>query len=99
VEIGTGAKARLARYNVFGKTGTAQIARHGGGGFEKDAYVSSFIAGAPAKDPQIVVLVAVTRPKKSIGYYGGTVAAPVVCAIMKHALVYLQIAPDRDEKP
>jgi cell division protein FtsI/penicillin-binding protein 2 len=98
VDVGTGVKSKLAHYRVFGKTGTAQIARKGGGGFEHDAYVSSFVAGAPANDPQLVVLVAVTRPKKSIGYYGGTVAAPVVREILGHALVYLQIAPDRDEK-
>lgn len=97
VDIGTGTKSRLAQYSVFGKTGTAQIARRGGGGYEPEAYVSSFIAGAPSKDPQLVVMVAVTRPKKSIAYYGGTVAAPVVREILAHALAYLQIAPDRPD--
>ena len=95
VNDGTGKASRLSTYQVFGKTGTAQIARKGGGGYEKDAYVSSFVAGAPAADPQLVVMVAVTRPKKSIGYYGGTVAAPVVKNILSHALAYLQIPPDK----
>lgn len=96
VEVGTGQQSKLDSYRVFGKTGTAQIARKGGGGYEKDAYVSSFIAGAPATDPELVVLVAVYRPKKSIGYYGGTVAAPVVREILKHALAYLQVPPDKN---
>lgn len=91
------ASCRLANYRVFGKTGTAQIARHGGGGYVRDAYVSSFIAGAPVTDPQLVVLVSVTRPNKRIGYYGATVAAPVVGEILTHALAYLQVAPDRTE--
>ena len=95
VNEGTGKASRLSTYQVFGKTGTAQIAKKGGGGFEKDAYVSSFVAGAPAADPQLVVIVAVTRPKKSIGYYGGTVAAPIVKNILSHALAYLQIPPDK----
>ncbi len=95
VESGTGQQSKLDGYRVFGKTGTAQIARKGGGGYEKDAYVSSFIAGAPATDPELVVLVAVYRPKKSVGYYGGTVAAPVVREILKHALAYLQVPPDK----
>lgn len=97
VEVGTGSKCRLSDYRVFGKTGTAQIARKGGGGYEPDAYVSSFVAGAPVKNPQLVVFVSVTRPKKSIGYYGGTVAAPVAREILTHALGYLQIAPDRPQ--
>ncbi len=99
VEVGTGKASRLAHYGVFGKTGTAQIARKGGGGYEKDAYVSSFVAAAPADNPQLVVIVAVTRPKKSIGYYGGTVAAPVVKNILAHSLAYLQIDPDKSGTP
>lgn len=95
VDVGTGTRAQLAGYKIYGKTGTAQIARRGGGGYEKDAYVSSFIAGAPAGDTELVVFCAVYRPKKSIGYYGGTVAAPVVREILAHALAYLQIPPDR----
>lgn len=95
VERGTGTKSRLPNYRVFGKTGTAQIARKGGGGYERDAYVSSFIAGAPASDPELVVFVAVLKPKKSIGYYGGTVAAPAVREILAHALAYLQVPPDQ----
>jgi cell division protein FtsI/penicillin-binding protein 2 len=95
VEAGTGRPARLAGYTVFGKTGTAQIARPGGGGYEKDAYVGSFVGAAPGNDPRLVVLVAVTRPKKSLGYYGGTVAAPVARNILAHALAYLQIPPER----
>ncbi len=99
VETGTGTKARLAHYQVFGKTGTAQIARKGGGGYEPDAYVGSFLAAAPAADPQLVVFVGICRPKKSIGYYGGTIAAPVVKEILTHALAYLQIPPDRPDTP
>lgn len=99
VEVGTGKASRMAMYQVFGKTGTAQMARHGGGAYEKDAYVSSFVAAAPLKHPQLVVLVSVVRPKKSLGYYGGTVAAPVVREILAHAFAYLQIPPERQAPP
>ncbi|MFH1418586.1 MAG: penicillin-binding protein 2 [Planctomycetota bacterium] len=95
VDKGTGTKAKLAGYQVFGKTGTAQIARQGGGGYERNAYVSSFIGAAPLHDPQLVVLVSVRRPDRSLGYYGGTVAAPAVRAILAHSLAYLQVPPDR----
>ncbi len=94
VNSGTGSRAKLAGYQVLGKTGTAQIARKGGGGFEPNAYVSTFLGAAPARDPQVAVLVAVRRPDRSLGYYGGTVAAPVVREILSHALSYLGIPPD-----
>lgn len=94
VNIGSGTAAKLSNYQVFGKTGTAQIAKKNGRGYEPNAYVSSFIAGAPARNPQLVVFVAVRRPNKSIGYYGGKVAAPVVSQILRHALAYLEVPPD-----
>jgi cell division protein FtsI/penicillin-binding protein 2 len=96
VEEGTGTKAKLANYRVFGKTGTAQIARQGGGGFDHNAYVGSFVCAAPATDPQLVVLVSIRRPQASIAYYGGTIAAPVAREILAHALAYLNVPPDKN---
>ncbi|HWL91895.1 MAG TPA: penicillin-binding protein 2, partial [Phycisphaerae bacterium] len=86
--------AKLPNYTVFGKTGTAQIAKKGGGGYVPNAYVSSFVGGAPAKNPQLVVLVAVRKPQKSIGYYGAVVAAPAAARILSHALAYLGVPPE-----
>ena len=94
VNQGGARSARLANYQVFGKTGTAQIAKKGGGGYEPNAYVSSFVAAAPAGDPELVAFVAVRRPKKALGYYGGKVAAPAVRGILGHALAYLQVTPE-----
>lgn len=95
VSEGTGFRARLANYQVFGKTGTSRIALQRERGYEPKAYVSSFIGAAPASDPQLVVLVTIWRPDPAIGYYGGTVAAPVVREILTQALAYLQVVPDR----
>jgi cell division protein FtsI/penicillin-binding protein 2 len=97
VNQGTGRHAALPNYQVLGKTGTAQIAKKGGGGFAQDAYVSGFVGAAPARDPQLVALVMVRRPVKSKGYYGGTVAAPAVGEIFKKALPYLNVPPDIPE--
>lgn len=91
--------AKLPNYTVFGKTGTAQIAKKGGGGYVPNAYVSSFVGGAPANDPQLVVLVAVRKPQKSIGYYGATVAAPAAARILSHALAYLGVPPEPPSEP
>ena len=91
VKRGTGTRAALEGYQAFGKTGTAQIANRGGGGYEEGAYVSSFIGGAPAGEPQIVAVVSVYRPVKRKGYAGGVVAAPAVKKILEHALRYLRV--------
>jgi len=94
VNEGTGRRARLKRWQVVGKTGTAQIARRGGGGYEPDAYVSSFVCAAPASRPRVSVLVMVFRPNPRIAYYGGTVAAPAAKKILAAALEYLGVPAD-----
>jgi len=55
--------------------------------------MGAFLAGAPAADPKVVVAVMVDEPQKSLGYYGGTVAAPAAKKILEQALPYLGIAP------
>jgi len=92
VNEGTGRRARLERYQVLGKTGTAQVPRRGRRGYEPDAYLSSFVGAVPARDPRIAVLVMIRKPKGA--YYGGTVAAPVVREIMAETLAYLKVPPD-----
>lgn len=90
VNEGTGHRAQLDKWQVFGKTGTAQIARESGRGYEEGAYVASFIAGAPAGDPAVVVLVSIRRPNRKLGYTGGKVSGPVVAKIMDKTLNYLE---------
>jgi len=91
VAAGTGAKAQIPGYEVAGKTGTAEKALPGGGGYSKTDYVASFIGMVPADHPRLVVLVAVDSPRTSI--YGGDIAAPAVQKIMRFALQQLEIAP------
>lgn len=96
VTEGTGKKAALPGYTVAGKTGTAQIPYKNRRGYEPDAYVSSFVAAAPVEDPRVLVYVAIIRPVKKIGYYGGTVAAPAVREILLKSLAYLGVPPSQE---
>lgn len=93
---GTGTACSLDRWQVLGKTGTAQIPRIGEGrpGYIPGAYLASFIAAAPASDPQVAVLIMVRYPKKN-NYYGSVVALPGVKAVLEFALPYLGIPPDK----
>jgi len=80
-----------APYVMCGKTGTAQVPYMGRKGYEPNAYLSSFIGAAPADDPQVVVLVMVRKPNRSIGYYGRVVAGPVVRDVVRQVLTYLEV--------
>jgi cell division protein FtsI (penicillin-binding protein 3) len=92
VNEGTGKRAKLERWQVFGKTGTANIALKNQKGYSEDDYVASFVAGAPAEDPAIIVLVSVIKPNKRLGkgYAGGAVASPVAAEIVEKTLTYLE---------
>jgi len=96
VAEGTGRKARSDRYRIWGKTGTAQVPDRVRGGYIEDAYTASFICGAPLRRPQVIVIVVVHRPDKSIGHYGGTVAAPAARHIVEQTLEYLGAPHDAD---
>ncbi len=90
---GTGWRARLKKWQVFGKTGTANTAKIGERGYEENANIASFIAGAPADDPAVVVLVSVCKPNRKLGKgdSGGAVASPVAAKIIEKTLTYLGV--------
>jgi cell division protein FtsI/penicillin-binding protein 2 len=89
---GTGWRAKLDKWQVFGKTGTANIARVGQRGYEDNSNIASFVAGAPAEDPAIVVFVSIRRPNGRLGKgdSGGAVASPVAGSIIEKTLTYLE---------
>jgi len=92
VNEGTGKRAKLEKWQVFGKTGTANIAKSDGRGYSDSDYVASFVAGAPVEDPAIVVLISIRKPNKQLGkgYTGGVVASPVAAKIIEKTLTYLE---------
>jgi cell division protein FtsI/penicillin-binding protein 2 len=98
INEGTGQKAKLDQWQVFGKTGTAQLADADQKGYVEGAYIASFCGGAPVQDPKVVVLVSVRRPNRKLGkgYTGGAVAAPVAGEILENTLKYLDVPPETD---
>ena len=90
---GTGRHSQSNIYELFGKSGTAQLPMQDGKGYFQDRYISSFIAGAPLKQPEIVVLCVIDDPDKTFAHYGGVVAGPAVRDIIDSSLEYLGITP------
>jgi len=85
-------KARIPRYDVAGKTGTAQIASPDGGYLEKE-YNHNFIGFAPASNPKFVILIRMEKPQ------GITFAAdslsPSFRQMTLFLLNYMNIPPTR----
>jgi len=98
VSRGTGRRAQIPGYSVFGKTGTAQKMDPVNGGYSKTLHSSSFICGAPAHNPKVLVLIVVDEPQSGSTHYGGTIAAPAAAKILSRSLMYLRIPPDRETR-
>jgi cell division protein FtsI/penicillin-binding protein 2 len=98
VTRGTGKKAQIPGYTVFGKTGTAQKLDPKTGGYSHSRHIGSFACGAPASDPKAIVLIAVDEPTAGPSTYGGIVAAPAAADILKLTLDYLNVPPDKPEE-
>lgn len=78
---GTAPGAKVAGYNVVGKTGTADRYTNG----KKDGHVASFVGFAPAENPQYIVAVMLDDPRSG-SIFGGDIAAPVFSQVMGYAL-------------
>ena len=93
VEGGTGDSAKLATFDVAGKTGTAKLAVHGK--YVAGKYTASFVGLFPAENPQLVILVKLDSPSSSI--YGGKAAAPVSKTVLQAAIAARDASLDRKD--
>lgn len=99
VTRGTGRRADSPYYDIFGKTGTAQLPRLDGRGYMDDGFASSFLGGAPTDSPRIVVGCFVIGTKRASGHYGGIVSGPAVRAVVEQSLVYLGVPTNPGTNP
>ncbi len=63
---------QLQDYYIAGKTGTAQVAKKDGSGYEDDKTITTFIGFAPADDAKMIMLVRLEEPKND-EFAAGTV--------------------------
>ncbi|HYF04592.1 MAG TPA: penicillin-binding protein 2 [Patescibacteria group bacterium] len=96
VENGHGKKAKVAGYYLAGKTGTAQVPKANGKGYEENNNIGSFVGFAPFENPKFVMLVRINHPKDVT--YAETTAAPMFGQLAKFILNYYNIPPTRDVK-
>lgn len=80
-------------YSIAAKTGTAQIAIPGGGGYYTDRYLHSFFGYFPAHDPKFIVFLYALEPHGEM-YASRTLARPFN-DIAKFLINYYNLPPDR----
>ena len=95
------------RYTMFGKSGTADVPigaapegmrrPPGMRGYLDNQYISSFVAGAPADRPRVVVVVTIDDPSpeaiRGRQHYGSQCAGPVARRFVERTLAYLGEPP------
>lgn len=91
VQHGSGWPTRMKGYRIAGKTGTAQVPKSDGTGYEEDKNIGSFVGFAPVEDPKFVMLVRVNYPK--VDGFAEKTAVPTFAEITKQLFMYYQIAP------
>ncbi|MCM1303651.1 MAG: penicillin-binding transpeptidase domain-containing protein [Lachnospiraceae bacterium] len=84
VAEGSGKNGKVEGYRIGGKTATSQTLPRGSG-----RYIASFVAFAPADDPQVIAIAIVNNPQGT--YYGGQVAAPILRQLFENILPYMGI--------
>lgn len=82
VAEGTGNKAQVEGYRIGGKTATSQKLPR-----SARKYIASFMACAPANDPQVIAMIIVDEPQGV--YYGGTVVGPLMKQLYENILPYV----------
>ncbi len=91
---GTGRRANVEGYQVFGKTGTADKLENGHYNHKKS--ISTFISGFPESNPQYALLVVVDDPKGSKETFGHTEAGWNAVPITKNIIT--SVAPQLNVK-
>lgn len=93
VENGHGKRAGVRGYWIAGKTGTAQVPRKDGPGYESGLTNGTFAGFGPVPNPKFVMVVRIDHPRDV--QFAESSAAPLFGEIAKFLLQYWQVPPTR----
>lgn len=88
-----GGALKQEHYSLAAKTGTAQIAIPGGGGYYTDRTLHSFFGYFPARDPKFIIFLIAVEPHGQ-EFSAATLSHPFN-SLAKYLINYYSIPPDR----
>lgn len=94
VEEGHGKRAGVPGYYIAGKTGTAQVPKPDGSGYENDVTIGSFAGFGPVENPTFAMIVRIDHPRDVP--WAESTAAPLFGEIAEFLLRYQEVPPERD---
>ena len=94
IEHGHGKKAAVPGYYIAGKTGTAQVARKDGIGYDQDNTIGSFAGFGPVENPRFAMVVRIDNPQGVV--WAESTAAPLFGELAEFLLQYFEVPPVRE---
>lgn len=94
VENGSGKSAGVKGYFMAGKTGTAQIVKEDGSGYDASRHKDTYVGYGPVSNPRFIILVKIDDPQNAL--WAENTTAPLAGEISKYILEYYKIPPDRE---
>ena len=89
IKNGHAKQAGVKGYKLAGKTGTAQIPKKEGGGYEEDKTIHTFVGFGPIPNPRFSILVKLDSPTNAL--YAANTAAPVFSELSQELINYYNI--------
>ena len=91
VQNGHGKRAGVAGYYIAGKTGTAQIPRTDGPGYQSGVTIGTFAGFGPVESPKFVMVVRIDKPRDV--QFAESSAAPLFGDLASFILHYFEVPP------
>ncbi len=88
-----GGTLKIPNYSIAAKTGTAQIAKPGGGGYYEDQFMHTFIGYFPSYKPQFIIFLFMINPRGA-RFSSETLTLPYM-DLVKFLINYYEVPPDR----
>ena len=94
IENGHATQAKVKGYNFAGKTGTAQIPKKDGRGYEEDKTIHTFVGFGPMPNPKFAILIKLDEPRNAP--FAANTTAIVFKELAEVLVNYYNIPPTKD---
>ncbi|MFH0819295.1 MAG: penicillin-binding protein 2 [Patescibacteria group bacterium] len=94
IDSGHAVLAQVPGYYMAGKTGTAQVPKENGAGYDAYRHKDSFLGFGPVSNPKFVILTKLDEPANAP--WAANTTAPLFSKIATYLVDYYQLMPDKE---